>query len=164
MERLPSLVSVKPGVRESYESDVCFDPINPLRTVCAPCDAQSGKRPNIVIILVDDMGWSDIASYGGEISNAEPGRTRQTWRAVYAVLQHGSLQPDALRCSPGTIPSSRDGPSDNLIRQDSMGFQERSPTTRDDGRQLKASGYFTAMTGKWHLGQQNWHAPLGARL
>src|SRR4030095_13877496 len=32
-----------------------------------PCDAQSEKRPNIIIILVDDMGWSDIASYGGEI-------------------------------------------------------------------------------------------------
>ena len=28
---------------------------------------QAGKRPNIVVILVDDMGWSDIGPYGGEI-------------------------------------------------------------------------------------------------
>ena len=29
--------------------------------------AQSNARPNIIVILVDDMGWSDIGSYGGEI-------------------------------------------------------------------------------------------------
>ena len=28
---------------------------------------QTNARPNVVIILVDDMGWSDIGSYGGEI-------------------------------------------------------------------------------------------------
>src|SRR5262245_42624055 len=32
-----------------------------------PCPAQPEKRPNIIVILVDDMGWSDIAPYGGEI-------------------------------------------------------------------------------------------------
>ena len=29
--------------------------------------AQTNARPNVVIILVDDMGWSDIGCYGGEI-------------------------------------------------------------------------------------------------
>ena len=29
--------------------------------------ATSGARPNIVVILVDDMGFSDIGCYGGEI-------------------------------------------------------------------------------------------------
>ncbi len=33
------------------------------RSVAAQVDA----RPNIIVILVDDMGWSDIGSYGGEI-------------------------------------------------------------------------------------------------
>jgi arylsulfatase len=30
-------------------------------------DAARPGRPNVVVILVDDMGWSDIACYGGEI-------------------------------------------------------------------------------------------------
>ena len=29
--------------------------------------AQTNARPNIVVVLVDDMGWSDIGPYGGEI-------------------------------------------------------------------------------------------------
>ena len=38
-------------------------------TVVAPpaAGAQIRERPNVVIILVDDMGWSDIGPYGSEI-------------------------------------------------------------------------------------------------
>ena len=37
--------------------------------VAAPAaDAQIRERPNVVIILVDDMGWSDIGPYGSEIA------------------------------------------------------------------------------------------------
>ena len=32
-----------------------------------PLPHRSDARPNIIVILVDDMGWSDIGSYGGEI-------------------------------------------------------------------------------------------------
>ena len=33
----------------------------------APAGGAEGKRPNIVLILCDDMGWSDIGCYGGEV-------------------------------------------------------------------------------------------------
>ena len=40
-----------------------------LSLVAAPAAApQTSGRPNVVIILVDDMGWSDIGGYGGEIA------------------------------------------------------------------------------------------------
>ena len=32
-----------------------------------PAAAPADSRPNVVLILVDDMGWSDIGPYGGEI-------------------------------------------------------------------------------------------------
>jgi hypothetical protein len=51
--------------------------LHPLKLACllwaatlaaAPgVGAQATGRPNVVIILVDDMGWSDIGPYGGEI-------------------------------------------------------------------------------------------------
>ena len=40
-----------------------------LSLVAAPAAAQqTSGRPNVVVILVDDMGWSDIGCYGGEIA------------------------------------------------------------------------------------------------
>jgi hypothetical protein len=34
--------------------------------------AQSDSRPNVILILVDNMGWSDIGSYGGETRHGKP--------------------------------------------------------------------------------------------
>src|SRR5688572_6731641 len=39
-------------------------PLGALRQTPAP---RADARPNIVVVLVDDMGWSDIGSYGSEI-------------------------------------------------------------------------------------------------
>src|SRR6185295_5330950 len=38
-----------------------------LDAVCATSAARTKGRPNVVVVLVDDMGWSDIGPYGGEI-------------------------------------------------------------------------------------------------
>ena len=40
--------------------------VAPSSVRAAPA-AHAGARPNVVVVLVDDMGWSDIGSYGGEI-------------------------------------------------------------------------------------------------
>ncbi|MHC4997184.1 MAG: sulfatase-like hydrolase/transferase, partial [Planctomycetota bacterium] len=34
---------------------------------CAEAQSAAGSRPNIILIMVDDMGWSDIGCYGGEV-------------------------------------------------------------------------------------------------
>ena len=38
-----------------------------LDAVRATNVARADARPNVVVVLVDDMGWSDIGAYGGEI-------------------------------------------------------------------------------------------------
>ena len=58
-------------------------------------DAAEPARPNVVIILADDLGFSDAGCYGGEIATPNldaPGEERP---AVHAVLQHGPLLADA---------------------------------------------------------------------
>ena len=38
-----------------------------LLCLLAPCAVVHAEKPNIIVVLVDDMGWSDIACYGSEI-------------------------------------------------------------------------------------------------
>ena len=64
-------------------------------------------RPNVVVVLVDDMGYSDIGCYGGEIHTPNIDRLARDGRPVLAVLQHGALQPVA-RVAPDRTPSAPD--------------------------------------------------------
>jgi arylsulfatase len=119
------------------------------------------NRPNVVVILVDDMGFSDIACYGGEIP------TPNLDRLASGGIRFTQFQ-NTARCSPsraslltGQYPHRVGmGHLDNMVVKDRPGYQGR---LADDSitiaEALKAAGYFTAMSGKWHLGQQHGTLP-----
>ena len=44
------------------------------------------KKPNILLILNDDMGYSDLGCYGGEIRSPNLDRPGWRWIAVHAIL------------------------------------------------------------------------------
>lgn len=130
-------------------------------------DAQKEKnaaeRPNIVIILADDMGYSDIGCYGGEIHTpnidklAEGGmRFRSFYNAgrccpTRASLLTGQYPHDA---GMGHMVSYADepitpGPYQGFLRTD-------RPTIAEV---LHEAGYSTYMAGKWHVGERPEHWP-----
>ena len=114
----------------------------------------SADRPNIVLILADDMGYSDIGCFGSEIETPNLDR-----------LAAGGLRFSQFYNSPRCCPSRASLLTGVYSHQAHMGMM-----TSDHGRYpfpayegdlnpqcvtiaeaLKAGGYTTLMSGKWHL-------------
>ena len=110
------------------------------------------KRPNVVLILADDMGFSDIGCYGGEIHTPNLDRLAARRRAVHAVLQRRTLLPDSRASLLTGLYPHQTGigilTNDDRPRGYPGTLNDRCVTLAEV---LKAAGYRTAMAGKWHL-------------
>jgi arylsulfatase A-like enzyme len=111
----------------------------------------SSKRPNVVLILNDDMGYSDIGCYGGEIDTpnldrlaAEGLRFSQFYNTARCSPSRASmltgLHPHQTGVGILTYDSGPEGYAGNL--------NHRCVTIPEA---LKANGYRTYMSGKWHV-------------
>ncbi len=115
------------------------------------------KRPNIVILLADDWGFTDVGAFGGEIATpnidalAAKGVRFSNFHVAgscsptRAMLQTGVINHRAgLGNMPETIPPEHLGKPGYEAQ-----LNNRVVTIAD---QLRAGGYRTYLTGKWHLG------------
>lgn len=136
---------------------LCVGVLSLLTAVSAP----AAERPNIVLIMVDDMGFSDIGCYGGEIQTPNidslawggvrfdqfynSGRCCPTRATLLTGLHPHQTGIGHMTLSPGQQPKNR---PDNY-----QGFLNRKCITI--AQALGQSGYTTMMAGKWHLGMHD---------
>ncbi len=118
------------------------------------------NRPNVLVILADDMGFSDIGCYGGEI------RTPHLDRLANNGIKYTQFY-NAARCCP-TRASLLTGlyPHQAGVGQmvGNLGTPEYQGYLNDQcvtlAEVLKSGGYNTYMSGKWHVGNDKGHWPI----
>ena len=114
--------------------------------------AQSASRPNIVVILADDLGYGDLGSYNPAAKIPTP---RLDQLAAQGLRLTDAHSPSAV-CTP-TRYGLLTGRYPWRSRLKSGVLRPYDPPLIEAGRltlaqMLKAQGYATAIIGKWHLG------------
>lgn len=105
--------------------------------LCLVAAAHSSDRPNVVVIMVDDLGFSDIGCYGGEIE------TPHLDKLAAGGLRFSQFY-NTAKCHSSRVSL--------LTGQYCIAAGESALTHAVTSAEvLKGAGYFTAMTGKWHL-------------
>ncbi|ATE62643.1 arylsulfatase [Thauera sinica] len=130
----------------------------------APPAAAPAKRPNILLIVADDLGYTDLGAYGAEIATPNLDRLANTGTKMTSFYASPFCSPTRAMLMSG---------SDNHL----VGFGDMAEliTAEQRGKPgyegylservvpmpqvLKDAGYRTAMAGKWHLGVKEEYSP-----
>ena len=144
-----------------------------LPSGCASGGVSEGKRrPNIVFILIDDMGWKDVGFMGSEFYETPNIDKLASQGIVFtnayanapncaptrACLMSGQYTP---RHGVYTVGTSARGKSRNRKLIPITNTTTLDPRVVTIGEALKSAGYATASMGKWHLGDDPEAGPVG---
>ena len=132
------------------------------------CGQSTTERPNVILLVADDLGYGDLSCYGAE---------RVSTPRVDSIAKAGVRFTDAHAVASTSTPSryslltgeySFRRPDTNVANGDAAMIIKPEQYTLAD--MFKSQGYATAAIGKWHLGlgsvsgQQDWNRQLDTDL
>ncbi|MBA4015561.1 MAG: arylsulfatase [Pirellula sp.] len=131
-------------------------------------NAPAAERPNIVLIMADDMGYGDLGCFGGEMTTphldglaARGVRWTQFYNAAQCCPTRAALMTGMYSHQAG-VGDMIDGHS-KATREAAASPQyttELKHNALTIAEQLRPGGYQTFMTGKWHLGYDDGERPV----
>jgi arylsulfatase len=120
------------------------------------------KQPNVIVILADDMGFSDLSCYGSEINTPNIDRLAASGVRFTQFYNAARCCPTRASLLTGLYPhqagmggminepgKEAEGPYQGYLSKHSVTIAEV----------LKEEGYYTASSGKWHVGEERPHWP-----
>ena len=117
-----------------------------LLVALAACGTDSSDRPNIVILIADDLGWNDVGAYGNRVVRTPniDALASQGLKFNNAFLASASCSSSRASILTGKYPQTH-----GLLHL----HQVLPAHQQTVARLLGQVGYFTVAVGKWHLGR-----------
>ena len=123
--------------------------ISALVLLCTPITLseegfrQTSERPNIIFIMADDLGWSDLSCYGGEINTPNLDALAENGVRFRHGYSFPVCHPSRVAIMTGKYPHRAGNPA--------WGDFDRREEAKAIGNVLRQEGYATAVAGKWQL-------------
>ncbi len=127
-----------------------------LFIAAAPDLTLAGERPNVIVMVADDLGWNDVGFHGGDIDTPSLDRLAAEGMELNRFYTTPICSPTRAALMTGRDPIRLGVAYGVIFPWDNTGV---NPDEHFLPESFRAAGYQTAMVGKWHLGhaQMTYH-------
>lgn len=120
--------------------------------------ARGGKRPNVMVVMFDDVGWADFGCFGGGVAVGAPtpniDRLARDGLLLTSCYSEPSCTPSRASLMTGRLPMRH-----GIMRPPMYGEAGGLQGEVTIAELLSDSGYVTQAVGKWHMGENRESQP-----
>ena len=122
-------------------------------------DATPGKKPNVILVLADNLGWGELGCYGGGALRGAPTPRIDALAAEGLRLLNFNVESDCVPTR-SALMTGRHPIRTGALQSVPAGLpQGLIPWEITLAQLFKQQGYATAIHGKWHLGEDDYALP-----
>jgi len=119
----------------------------PLASLTGAAAGDDPPRPNVLVVVADDLGWGDVGYHGGEAETPSIDRLAAEGLELDRFYVHPLCSVTRAALMTGRLPM-RIGVTRNFLQaREGLSVDERLVS-----QAFQAAGYQTCLVGKWHLG------------